>query len=268
MQQVLHDGELCTPGALEDMNRVAAFVEHFGEKLTDIHVTLDSHQLLHIANPLWFRDSNGNHPMPFTNMRVKNGSIIGSKTDANGKASDIGEYLCFAPSAHKATTEYLEALSSAGRYSHCIWPPHGLIGTPGHNVISHLMEALLLWERENFATVDFITKGSNAFVEYFSAVRSGVIDPNDSGTQLNVQFIEKLIDADEILFAGEPGSHTLAETVRDIANSFVGDSFVEKCVLLLDSMSPLSGFEALQGRFVSEMAGRGMQMTTTAEYLA
>ena len=250
------------------MNRVAALVEHFGEKLTDIHVTLDSHHLLHIANPLWFRDSNGSHPMPFTSMRAENGLIIGSKTDDNGKASDIGEYVCFAPSVHKATTEYLEALASEGRYSHCIWPPHALIGTPGHNIFSHLMDALLLWQRENSAVVDFITKGSNAFVEYFSAVRGGVIDPNDAGTQLNVRLIDDLADADEIIFAGEPGSHTLAETVRDIANCFVGDSFVKNCVLLLDSMSPLPGFEARQERFVSEMAGRGIHMTTTAEYLA
>jgi len=268
LQQLVHDGELCVPGAWEDMTRVASFVHRFGKHLNDIHVTLDSHHLLHIANPLWFRDSNGNHPEPFTTMCLKNGSIIGSKTDANGKQSDIGEYVCFAPFIQKGTVKYLKALASTGRYSHCIWPPHCLIGTPGHNVAPQLMEALLDWAGRMCGFLNFITKGSNAFFEHFSAICAGVPDPNDPSTQLYMPLIRLLIEADEILFAGEPGSHTLAETVRDVANSFRDDSLIAKCGLLLDCMSPLPGFETHQERFINEMAGRGMRMTTTVEYLA
>lgn len=267
-QQVQHDGELCVTGAWEDMQRVSNLVDRLRNKLNDIHVTLDSHHPLHISHPIWYKDSNGNHPLPFTIMREENGNIVGSRFDANGQQSDVGEFTCFRPSVHKRTLEYLRTLSANNRYPHCIWPQHCLIGTPGHNVVPHLYAALIEWEKENYAAVDFVTKGSNHFVEHFSAVKAEVIDPDDPSTQLNVDFINTLMDADEVLFAGEAGSHCLANTVRDIADSFKDDSFIKKCVLLTDGTSPVPGFESYQQKFVSDMIARGMKTSTCADYLA
>ena len=70
------------------------------------------------------------------------------------------------------------------------------------------------------------------------------------------------------LFAGEAGSHCLANTVRDIANNFGDDSYVRRLVLLEDATSPVPGFEAFQTDFIREMRGRGMQITTTNDFLA
>jgi nicotinamidase-related amidase len=268
-QQVLHDGELCVTGAWDDMNRLSALVDRLGKKLDDIHVTLDSHHPLHIAHQIWYRDSKGNLPDPFTCMREQNGVIIGSKFDANGNAYDVGEFTCFKPSVHKKTLEYLKSLAAAKRYPHLIWPTHCLIGTAGHNVVPQLMESLLKWVRaQGDATVDFVTKGSNPYVEHFSAVRAEVIDPGDPSTQLNSGFINTLVQADEVLFAGEAGSHCLANTVRDIADSFADDSFIKKCVLLTDATSPVPGFESYQTTFVADMTKRGMKTATTVDYLA
>lgn len=267
-QQVQHDGELCVAGAWEDMQRVADLVTRLQTKLNDIHVTLDSHHRLHISHPIWYKDSNGNNPLPFTIMREENGNIIGSRFDANGQQSDVGQFTCFRPSVHKRTLEYLRTLSANNRYPHCIWPEHCLIGTPGHNVVPHLYAALVEWEKENYASVDFVTKGSNHFVEHFSAVKAEVVDPEDPSTQLNTSFIDTLMEADEVLFAGEAGSHCLANTVRDIADSFKDDSFIKKCVLLTDGTSPVCGFESYQQKFVSDMIARGMKYSTCADYLA
>jgi len=269
-QQVLHDGELCVAGAWEDMNRVAGLVNRLGSKLNDIHVTMDSHHQLHVAHPIWWKDSSGRRPNPFTIMREENGTIVGSRFDPNTSGFvDIGEFVCFSPSAHKRTLEYLKALKAANRYPHVVWPPHCLIGTSGHNIVPQLMEALLKWEIDNFAAVDVVTKGSNYYVEHFSAVRAEVVDPKDSTTQLNSDFIAVLMEADEILFAGEAGSHCLANTVRDIANEFkANDEFIKKCVLLTDGTSPVTGFEGLQSQFISDMTARGMKSATCADYLA
>lgn len=278
-QQVLHDGELCVTGAWEDMKRTAALVNRLGSKLDDIHITLDSHHLLHVAHPIWYRDSSGNCPDPFTIMRAENGKIIGSKFDANGQQQDVGEFRCFKPSVltrpanappgPPGTLEYLESLQKAGKYPHCIWPPHCLIGSPGHNVVSPLFDAVFNWERSNYATVDYVTKGSNPYVEHFSAVRAEVVDPSDHTTQLNVEFIGVLEQADEILFAGEALSHCLANTMRDIANSFNDseDKFLKKCVLLTDATSSVPGFESYGDTFIKEMTARGMKSTTTVDYL-
>ena len=269
-QQVLHDGELCVTGAWEDMAvRLPNMVNRLGKKIDDLHITLDSHHSLHVAHPSWYRDSSGNRPDPFTIMRAENGKIIGSKFDANGGQQDVGEFRCFKPSVTKRTVDYLQSLQNAGRYPHCIWPVHCLIGTPGHNVVAPLMAAALNWANENDSVIDFVTKGSNPYVEHFSAVRAEVVDPQDPSTQLNVGFIQTLEEADEILFAGEALSHCLANTMRDIANSFNDseDKFLKKCVLLTDATSSVPGFESYGDTFIKEMTARGMKSTTTVDYL-
>jgi nicotinamidase/pyrazinamidase len=266
-QQSLHDGELCVTGAWDDMTRVSSLVNRIGNKLNDIHVTLDSHHLLHIAHPIWFRDSKGNQPGPFTLMREENGSIIGSQFDSSGNQHDVGEFNTFLPSVYRRTLDYLKSLRDNKRYPHCVWPPHCLIGTPGHNVVAPLQDALIAWEAKNYATVDYVTKGSNSFVEHFSAVKAEVVDPDDDTTQLNTDFISVLMQADELVFCGEAGSHCLANTVRDIADSFKDDSFIKKCVLLTDGTSPVPGFETFQTQFINDMEARGMRRSTCAEYL-
>ena len=42
-------------GANADMDRLAEFIRTNGKKLEDIHVTLDSHQVVDIAHPAWWR---------------------------------------------------------------------------------------------------------------------------------------------------------------------------------------------------------------------
>ena len=66
----------------------------------------------------------------------------------------------------------------------------------------------------------------------------------------------------------QAGSHCLANTVRDIANNFGDDSAVRRLVLLEDATSPVPGFEHFQSDFVREMTGRGMQISTTRDFLA
>jgi nicotinamidase/pyrazinamidase len=267
-QQLIHDGELCVKGAWTDMVRLSDLVERLGDKIDDIKVTLDSHHKLHIAHPLWFTHTKtGRNPDPFTVMREENEQIVGAVFNADGSTRDIGE---FNTPFRKWTLSYLKQLASGKRYPHVIWPFHCLIGTRGHNIVEPLMEALLDWETKNNGIVTKVTKGSCPKVEHFSGVRAEVIDADDPSTQLNTDFINTLMDAYEILLAGEARSHCLANTVRDIANEFVqaDDSFIKKCVLLTDATSDVPGFEKYGEDFVKEMTKRGMRTTTCAEYLA
>ena len=267
-QQKVHDGELCVSGAWEDMERVANMLKRLGKKITQIHVTLDSHHQWHIAHPCWFKDSKGNPPAPFTLMRNENGSIIGSQFDANGKPHDVGEYTpTLFGDAYKWTYKYLLDLSTGGRYPHVIWPYHCLIGTPGHNIVAPLSEAIFEWEQNVRQTVNKITKGSCRFVEHFSAVRAEVPFGEDPSTQLNTDFVTMLgHEADEVLIAGEALSHCVANTFRDIANE-LGDDFVKKCILLQDASSNVTGFDTYGDQFVKDMTARGMRISTTVDYL-
>lgn len=269
-QQSLHSGELCVPGAWDDMVRVSEAISRLGRKIKQIHLTFDSHHRWHIAHPCWFKDTTGNPPAPFTMMKEVNGVIIGSVFHVgSGNWVEVGEYTptLFGEDL-RWTYQYLRSLQEGNRYPHMIWPYHCLIGTPGHNIVAPLMQAVLDWEQNCRQTVNKITKGSCRFVEHFSAVRPEVPYPKDSSTLLNTDFIQILAhDADEVLIAGEALSHCVASTFRDIAKE-LGREFVEKCVLLRDATSSVPNFEAVGEAFVTEMKEMGMRETTTKDYLA
>jgi nicotinamidase-related amidase len=171
------------------------------------------------------------------------------------------------PGLYRRALDYVTKLEQNGRYELTIWPPHCLIGSPGHTIFPELFAALTDWE-SRFAFVDYVTKGSNILTEHYSAVQADVPDATDAGTQINTRLIQALENADQILIAGEARTHCLANTVRDIANNFGDDSFVSKLVLLTDASSDIPGFEKHAQSFMSEMTSRGMQTSTTTEFLA
>jgi nicotinamidase-related amidase len=247
-------GALYVNGSDKDMNRLATMVGRLRDKLHDIHVTLDSHQAIHIAHPVFWKNSAGQHPNPFTIISaadVRNGTWTTSK-----------------PGLYKRALAYVEGLEKNSRYPLCIWPPHCLIGSWGHGVWPALYEKLMDWSNQRFGSIDFVTKGSNILTEHYSAIQADVPDPSDPGTQINTGFLQTVNEADIVLLAGEAGSHCLANTGRDMVNYFPDDSFVKKLVLLTDATSPVPGFEKNQDDFIKEMVARGMKTTTTTDFLA
>ena len=245
-------GSLYVPGAERDMSRLATMIRRLRNKIDDIHVTLDSHHLIHIAHPIFWKDSHGKNPPVFTNI---------TREDV-----EQGVWTCTVPGLYRTALEYVRSLERNGRYGLTIWPPHCLIGSPGHNVFPELFQALTEWENR-FAFVDYVTKGSNILTEHYSAVQADVPDPADPSTQINIRLVRTLENADVILVAGEARTHCLANTVRDIANNFGDDSYISKLVLLTDASSDIPGFEPHANAFMNEMTSRGMQLATTKDFL-
>ena len=245
-------GSLYVPGADRDMDRLAAMIRRLRSKWTAIHVTLDSHRKVDISHPIWFKDSAGAHPAPFT---------VISAADL-----EAGRWSTTRPSAFNRTLEYLRALAATGRYPHVIWPYHCLIGDGGHRVWPELSAAIHEWE-ERFAIADFVTKGSNPWTEHFSAVQAEVPDPSDPTTQLNTELVRTLEQADVVVLAGEALSHCLANTVRDIAKTFADPKYVAKLVLLTDASSNVPGFEGYGESFVRELRALGMKTASSTDWL-
>lgn len=248
------DGSLFVPGADRDMGRLAAMVDRLAPKIADVHVTLDSHHPVDIAHPVFWSDTAGGHPAPFTSISVAD--------------VEAGRWTTTLAGARGRALDYLRALESGGRYPHTVWPPHCLIGSAGHNVVPELFAALKRWEDQRFGVVDYVTKGSNLWTEHFSAVQAEVPDPEDPDTQINARLIDTLERADLIALAGEAGSHCLANTVRDIAAQFSDPTYVAKMVLLTDATSPVPGFESFQDDFLRDLSALGMRTSTTTEFLA
>ena len=247
-------GELFVAGADKDMVRLAKMVDRISGKLEDIHVTLDSHHLVDVAHPIFWKAADGSHPSPFTIITtsdVKNGVWTPTK-----------------PSLTKRMTEYVEALEKGGKYPLCIWPPHTRIGSVGHSVSPLLFEALTRWEENEFAIVDYVTKGSNIYTEHYSIFKAEVVAPDDPTTQINTRLVDILMEADLVAIAGEASSHCLRNSVLDLAECFNDDSYVSKLVLLTDGCSPVTGFEKQADDFIKSMTARGMQLSTTVDFLA
>ncbi|MBU0551811.1 hypothetical protein KKF91_03975 [Myxococcota bacterium] len=243
-------GALFVPGADEDMKRLARLIERLGgpsSPIVDIHVTMDSHQKVDISHPIWWRDAAGKPPAPFTLI--------------TGEAVRAGQWTTYQPSLFERSLAYLDALEAQGRYPHCIWPEHCLIGSEGHAVDPTLFAALQGWS-ERFATIDYVTKGSNPFTEHFSAVKAEVIDPEDPSTHINMGLVSTLEQADVVLFAGEALSHCVANTGRDIADAFSDPRYIQKIMLLTDASSNVTGFDQLGDAFVRDMRARGMKVST------
>ncbi len=244
-------GNLFVPGADQDSVRLAAMLKRHQSKISDIHITLDSHHLLDIAHPLFWVDSQGQHPAPFTLI---------SEDDV-----DNGRWKSTHPGFQQRASDYVKALKAGGRYQLCIWPPHCLIGSEGNNVVKPIAEAVLQWE-QGFAMVDYVTKGSNIWTEHYSAVQADVPDPEDPSTQLNSSLIQVLQEADLIALSGQALSHCVANTIRDIADNF-GDASIGKLVLIEDTTSSVPGFEHLGQQFLADMTARGMQTAQSTEFL-
>lgn len=251
------NGSLFVPGAEDDMKRLAAMIVRLKDKLDDIHVTLDSHHYVDIAHPIFWINSHSQHPDPFTIItadEVKNGLWRTTYQSFQARAID-----------------YVNTLETNKRYPLCIWPYHCLIGSWGYGVVPELFDSLIEWEKD-FALVDYVTKGSNFWTEHYSAVQADVPDPEDPDTHLNMRLIETLQEADIILLSGEARSHCLANTVKDIADNF-GEDNVKKMILLQDATSDVPDppgttmFTDIGEQFVSDMMTRGMQVSTTVDFL-
>lgn len=248
-------GSLYVNGAEKDMMRLSTMVKRIKGDLDDILVTIDSHHLVSIFHPIWWEDKFGNHPTPFT--LIMEADVTGPNPKWRAKN----------PGYRQRSIDYVKALAANNRYVLCIWPPHCLIGSKGFTVYPELFEAFCEWE-DQFAVVNYVTKGSNMFTEHYSAILADVQDPEDLGTGLNTDLLTVLQDPTVALIAisGEASSHCVKYTIMDIANNF-GEENIKKFVYLEDTCSPVSGFESSATDFINEMTKRGMQITTSDKFL-
>lgn len=245
------NGALGVPGAEEDCARLAAMIKRLDKQLNSIHVTMDTHHFFHIAHPIFWRDKNGNQPAPYT--------IITSDMIQSGEyTASVSQYQHYA-------VEYVKTLEKTGKYNLCIWPPHCLIGTNGHDIFKTLSEALVGWENTvPGRIVDYTYKGSNVRTEHYSAIRAEVSDAADPGSRTNFALIERLKAADNIAIAGEALSHCVANTVRDLITCIPA----EKLIVLTDVSSNVRGFEKLGTDFTKEVEVIGVRLMTSVEFLA
>jgi nicotinamidase/pyrazinamidase len=255
---VLPSGEraapaLPVPGAHQDMLRVAELIERAGTALTDITITLDSHQHLDIAHPTFWQTAAGEPVSPFTPIT----------------AEDVtsGRYVPRLPGARERAVAYMEQLERQGRYRHMVWPVHCEIGSWGHNVHGALRAAYNGWEERTLGVVGKVVKGENPWTEHYSAIQAEVPVADDASTQQNEALVRSLKGADRVYITGEAGSHCVKATTEHLVEQLSAAERA-KLSLVTDCMSPVAGFEDQQRDFVQRMQALGVRTITAAAALA
>jgi nicotinamidase/pyrazinamidase len=198
-------GSLAIPSADSDAERTASFIKRNALSIDRIVATLDSHHKLHIAHPCFWTDANGDHPAPFT--------LISSRDVIDGKWIPRSDLKCppidmplmqqdvigdsvnlFKENGDVDTLawgiEYTKRLEEKGRFQLCIWPEHCLIGTPGHNVVKCVRDAMDEWSDATGKSVEWIEKGQNLLTEMYSALCAEV--PVNAKTSFNTRLLDSV----------------------------------------------------------------------------
>ncbi|HLO94666.1 MAG TPA: cysteine hydrolase [Burkholderiaceae bacterium] len=239
-------------GAHADLLRAAALVDRLGARLQGITVTLDSHHRIDIAHPgFWLEAASRAAPAPFTPI-----------TAAQVRA---GAFRPREAGALPRVLDYLDALEATGRYTLMVWPVHCQMGSWGQAVHAGLQAALDRWADAQGRSVQVVSKGENPWTEHYSALQAEVPDAQDARTQLNRALLAALDTADQLLIAGEAGSHCVKATVEHLVEHLPSGRF-GKLVLLRDCISPVAGFEAAQDAFFAAMQARGLRLALSTDF--
>lgn len=235
------DGALFVPGAEQDVERMADLIRKHAHQIDHIVVTLDTHHVLDIAHPLFWRDAMGKHPDPFTQITAAD--------------VDAGRWI---PrfSADKARS-YIHALEADGQFSHLIWPEHCLVGSRGAALHDTLLVAIREWSQQRDLDYVAVQKGLYPLTEHFGIFRAQVPDPAVPETQLDTALIADLSRFDTVYLMGEAKSHCVANSIRQLLD--VAPELAAKVVVVADCMSDVAGLGYLADSIYAEARARQMR---------
>ncbi len=234
------DGALFVPGAEQDIERISQLIRQHTDQIDHLVVTLDTHHILDIAHPLFWADTDGNHPTPFTQI----------------KADDVDAERWIPRFSPEKARQYIHDLEADGQFAHFIWPEHCLIGSRGAALHNTLFDALKDWSQQRNRDYVAIQKGIYPLSEHFGIFRAQVPDPTVPETQLNTALIADLNRFDAVYLMGEAKSHCVANSLAQILN--FAPELVSKLVVVTDCMSDVAGLGHLADPIYAEAQTRNV----------
>ena len=235
----LYVGGRSGTGAVDDNRRLCAFIYRNLSLITEICPTLDTHQAMQIFHGIFLINDKGEHPSPFTLISVEEvergvWKFNPALSDSLGISSKDGQgYLL----------HYTRQLRAGGKYDLTIWPYHAMLGGIGHALVSSVEEAVFFHTMSRWYRTDFQIKGDNPLTENYSVLSPEVMTDADAKpmAQKNTRLIQKLLQWDAVVIAGQAKSHCVAWTIDDLLEdiSVRDQPLAEKVYLLEDCTSPV-----------------------------
>jgi len=237
------EGSLYVTGAAADCGRIELLIANNMANINDILVTMDAHPDFHIGHPIWFKNSRGEHPNPFSQIRLDGTAFI----DQNDT-----EWQVTCEHTHDYTVNYLKIVKE-----HTVWPYHCVDGTIGSSL--SINDGLQVWAKTQMAVPVLLRKGQSPFTECYSAIK----DVTGRLTDISETILTSISKADKTIVCGEASSHCVAATVRDILRT--SPEFAKKLIILSNCMSHVTGFRAVAENFFNQMREANVQVSTTDE---
>lgn len=250
------DGALSVPGAIEDTRRIIEWIYHYTNEITTITASLDSHIPIQIFSPTWWINNDGQHPAPFT--------VITSDDVKSGRWKPLYEI--------DWSIQYVDRLEEMSRKQLMIWPYHTLLGTPGHNLVPALYEAIAYHTSARQSAPVFLTKGMIPETEHYSIMEPEVKIPDKPNGGLNTDFLNMLARYDRVYIAGQAKSHCVLETVSSMMRYFAHTpAIINKIRVIRDAMSsvahPEIDFDALANEAFARFESAGLRLVNTTDAL-
>jgi len=226
-------------GAVDDNVRLCRFIYRHLHAITEAVPTMDTHYPIQVFHNIFLVNDKGEHPAPLT--IVTEADIEQGRWRFNEKLADT---LNITPEyGQQYLHHYVRQLRESGKYEYIIWPYHAMIGGLGHALVPAVEEALFFHSIARSTQPDYHVKGENPFTEHYSVLGPEVTrDPR--GRQLaekNEKILNKLIQNDAVVIAGQAKSHCVAWTISDLLDDVMAYDrrLVEKVYILEDCTSPV-----------------------------
>ncbi|MCY7322791.1 MAG: isochorismatase [Phormidesmis sp. CAN_BIN36] len=228
-------------GAIGDNQRHCEFIYRNLGLITEIAPTMDTHMAMQIFHPIFWVNEAGEHPVP-TPTIIRQEHVQNGAWKVNPKVAyslTNGNYETLQSHA----VHYTQKLTENGKYPLTVWAYHSMLGGIGHALVSAVEEAMFFHCIARGSQTNFQIKGDNPLTENYSVLRPEVMDGVDGSAiaQKNSPLIQKLLDFDAVIIAGQAKSHCVAWTIDDLLTEILAQdpSLAKKVYLLEDCTSPV-----------------------------
>ena len=228
-------------GAIDDNVHLCEFIYRNLHHISEIAPTMDTHTAMQIFHPIFWVNDAGEHPIPnatsITLEDVQQGKWKVNPAIAYSLAK--GNYMAIQRNA----LHYVQTLSDEGKFPLTIWAYHSMLGGIGHALVSSVEEAMFFHNIARHNQTNFEIKGGNPLTENYSVLRPEVMDGADGRpiAQKNTRFLQRLLEFDAVIIAGQAKSHCVAWTIQDLLSEILAHDrkLAKKVYLLEDCTSPV-----------------------------
>jgi nicotinamidase-related amidase len=203
-------------GAVEDNVRLCEFIYRNLDQISLVAPTMDTHTTMQIFHPVFWVDKTGGHPVgaatTITVDEVEAGIWNVNPAVAASVADGDYEFL------QRHVVSYVRSLTEGGKYPLIIWPYHAMLGGIGHALVAAVEEAVFFHGIARNAQPRFEVKGDNPLTENYSVLHPEVMHGPDGKAiaNKNEALVDKLLEFDRVIIAGQAKSHCVAWTVSDL----------------------------------------------------